>query len=605
MTRIMRSKEQLLNKLRTLDSNRTDFATKVKYFAEDLAAENQTYTNNQAYQATKLALTKTQGAVELIDAILSRTEKTNLEVAKAASEAFPKVTGVLDNDVTSPARAAVIAQAIISNTTVSVKTLVGKGLVYLLDVGVAVGEMVKDQANRELDVGVKTRARITQLQTAYGAVFGGVKDLDAAIGDLQSSLENYQNVLSTGETIQAERETFRKRAAAVIQGARVRDVAFRAFRTESLEQYKVLYDQAARYTFLAAKAYDYDTALLGNNNGRNFLAGIVSTRSLGLVGAGGEPQFAGANSGDAGLSSSLAKLQADWSVAKGRLGINNPDTYGTIFSLRRELFNLPYREDGTAEDHVPWQDKLRSCLVTDLRMDPAVAAHALPTSNPSGLAQPGFIISFPTSIETGLNFFGNPLGAGDSAYSTASYSTKIHSVGVVFQGYLGMNPYVPGNPGIPAAPTHSSPDALGATPYVYLIPAGKDLMRTPPLNGAPVTVREWLVHDHAMPLPYDIGNSGFGQNTSWTSATSLSEPFFLPRKYQPFRATDSPFTYFLPNAPDFTNSRLIGRSVWNTQWKLVIPAQVLLANPAEGIERFIRSVKDIKIYLRTYSYSGN
>lgn len=56
---------------------------------------------------------------------------------------------------------------------------------------------------------------------------------------------------------------------------------------------------------------------------------------------------------------------------------------------------------------------------------------------------------------------------------------------------------------------------------------------------------------------------------------------------------------------DYTNRRLIGRSVWNTNWKLVIPAQTLLANPQEGIERFIRSVKDIKLFLKTYSHSGN
>ena len=164
-------------------------------------------------------------------------------------------------------------------------------------------------------------------------------------------------MLVAGQTIQEERETFRKRAAAVIQGARTRDVAFRAFRTESLEQYKLLYDQAARYTFLAAKAYDYETAQLGTSAGRSFPASIVSTRLLGLVGANGKPQIVGSNGGDAGLSSQLARLQSDWEVSKGRLGINNPDQYGTLFSLRRELFTLPYKEDGSVEDHIAWQDK--------------------------------------------------------------------------------------------------------------------------------------------------------------------------------------------------------------------------------------------------------
>ena len=55
----------------------------------------------------------------------------------------------------------------------------------------------------------------------------------------------------------------------------------------------------------------------------------------------------------------------------------------------------------------------------------------------------------------------------------------------------------------------------------------------------------------------------------------------------------------------FTNSRLIGRSIWNSQWKLVIPGRELLNNPKEGLDRFLQTVKDIKIHWVTYSYSGN
>ena len=55
----------------------------------------------------------------------------------------------------------------------------------------------------------------------------------------------------------------------------------------------------------------------------------------------------------------------------------------------------------------------------------------------------------------------------------------------------------------------------------------------------------------------------------------------------------------------WTNSRLIGRSVWNSKWKLVIPGETLLNNPDEGLERFIRTVRDVKLHFITYSYSGN
>ena len=108
-----------------------------------------------------------------------------------------------------------------------------------------------------------------------------------------------------------------------------------------------------------------------------------------------------------------------------------------------------------------------------------------------------------------------------------------------------------------------------------------------------------------MPRPFDIGRSGFGPNTSWTGSKSLSEPFFLPRKHQPFRAVSDPTLFYSTIPAEFTNRRLIGRSVWNMNWKLVIPAQTLLANSGDRIERFIRSVMDIKLFMRTYSHAGN
>ena len=63
--------------------------------------------------------------------------------------------------------------------------------------------------------------------------------------------------------------------------------------------------------------------------------------------------------------------------------------------------------------------------------------------------------------------------------------------------------------------------------------------------------------------------------------------------------------FTLDHSEDFTNSRLVGRSVWNTKWKLVIPGRALLADPIEGLDRFMRTVTDVQLYLKTYSHSGN
>ena len=54
-----------------------------------------------------------------------------------------------------------------------------------------------------------------------------------------------------------------------------------------------------------------------------------------------------------------------------------------------------------------------------------------------------------------------------------------------------------------------------------------------------------------------------------------------------------------------SNSRLIGRSVWNTEWMLIIPGGTFLSNPDQGLDTFINSVSDIKIFFQTYAYSGN
>jgi hypothetical protein len=50
--------------------------------------------------------------------------------------------------------------------------------------------------------------------------------------------------------------------------------------------------------------------------------------------------------------------------------------------------------------------------------------------------------------------------------------------------------------------------------------------------------------------------------------------------------------------------RLIGRSVWNTRWLLVIPGASLLGDPDAGLDSFIDGVDDIIVYLQTYAYSG-
>jgi hypothetical protein len=147
---------------------------------------------------------------------------------------------------------------------------------------------------------------------------------------------------------------------------------------------------------------------------------------------------------------------------------------------------------------------------------------------------------------------------------------------------------------------------------IYMVPVGVDSMRSPPL-GDVTEVRTWSVNDVTIPLPFNIGGSEFSNAQLYQSADSLSEPPFAIRKHQAFRPVSSA-SVFSPDIyagtggltrSQYTNNRLVGRSVWNSKWKIIIPGQTLLSNSDEGLERFIRCVKDVKLHFVTYSYSGN
>jgi hypothetical protein len=241
--------------------------------------------------------------------------------------------------------------------------------------------------------------------------------------------------------------------------------------------------------------------------------------------------------------------------------------------------------------------------VPNLLSDPDVVRYCNNIKKPDGTNVPGLLIPFSSIINHIDNFFGLPKAAGDHAYSPSSYSTKISSVGIVLPGYIGMDPYAIGTPGA-GSPNTTDPNALLATPYVYLIPCGTDYMLAPPL-GDTNTIRSWTVHDQALPLPYNLGASAFNTTQFFTANGTLSEQPWILRKHQAFRPVDDPAFFYSSIPSEFTNSRLIGRSVWNSQWKIVIPAYTLLSNEQDGLTRFVRSVKDIKLFLRTYSHSGN
>jgi hypothetical protein len=167
----------------------------------------------------------------------------------------------------------------------------------------------------------------------------------------------------------------------------------------------------------------------------------------------------------------------------------------------------------------------------------------------------------------------------DSAYDASQFSTKINGVGVWFENY--------------------NISRLAQTPRVYLLPAGKDVIRPRNTNGR---LRYWQIVEQLLPLPYSLGPAEAGDATWIPRIDGLAGQMYATKTHARFRAY--PYTEDFDPSEMVKETRLIGRSVWNTEWLLVIPGSALLANPRIGLERFIEDITDIYINFDTYAYAG-
>ncbi|MBI4660165.1 MAG: hypothetical protein HY735_15100, partial [Verrucomicrobia bacterium] len=569
--------------------------------------------------AAEQALDTVKFASSIVQDSLDLAKEFADKIASALAESLPQVliAGLAaGSDFTAPARGAIKAADAAALSNISIAKFAVKQATDALEFATEAAKRWSEFdyiGSRELTM--EQRQAVLDLANQLSNSQAHLWTINQALRKRDDAERNYRAILAEGDRIQQEREVFRQRAAAVIQGYRTRDAAFRIFRNEKLDRYKSLFDLAARYAFMSAQAFDYETGLLGKAQGREFISRIVQSRALGLM-RNGEPQFAGSNTGDPGLSSAMAEMYGDWLVLKGRLGFNNPDAYGTTVSLRTENFRILPNVEGDAN----WRDVLNRGKMQNLLDDADVRRACLQIDPGNGLPVPGLVLDFSTVIANGLNLFGQSLASGDSAFNHSAFATKIFAVGVALEGYRGMNNPTANSSAVgaaggtsPADPSFPFLDPLGlaATPNVYLVPVGVDSMRSPPLGDAS-TVRTWNVDDVTIPLPFNIGGSDFSTKQLWQSSDSLSEQLFGVRKHQAFRpvSSTSAFSqniYFGSGLSfsQYTNRRLIGRSVWNSKWKLVVPGYTLLNNPNEGLDRFIQTVKDIKLHFVTYSYAGN
>ncbi len=392
---------------------------------------------------------------------------------------------------------------------------------------------------------------------------------------LVQAMGRYRATLAKGERTLNELMLFRKRTAAATAEQRYEDMTFRIFRNDALQKYRAAYDLAARYVYLAAAAYDYEMNFLGQDarSGNEFLTDIIRQRSLGQM-INGEPVV-----GLKGLADPLGRLMANYDVLKPQFGLNNPQSQDARFSLRHELYRIG--AEGERESDSRWREQLQRARVENLWNVPEFRRYCRPFAPESAGAQPALVLRFSTTVTFGLNFFGWPLGPGDSAYDPSQFATKISRVGVWFSGADGGQ--------------------IAATPRVYLVPIGMDVLRSP--TGSDLATREWRVRDQVIPIPFPIGASSLSDPNWNPTFDSISGDFVQVRRYGSFPAYHDAGIY--NQAQTTSDSRLIGRSAWNTEWLLIIPGGSLLSEPDAGLDAFLNSVSDVKLYFQTYSYAGN
>ncbi len=419
-------------------------------------------------------------------------------------------------------------------------------------------------------------------------------DLQQAVAALAQAYERIGQLIAEGDRLMAERGQVRARASQRIQMNRYGDLVLRVYRDDALRRYGETFDLAARYVYMAAKAYDYETGLLASDTrltpGSRFIESVVRARAPGRFDAWlSNPQVGGA-AGEPGLADIMARMKADWDVVKSRFGFNNPETETSRFSLRSESFRI----SPLAAGDYTWVQTLARYRVDDLRAQPDYVRRCIPFSDGTN-AEPALVIPFSTMIVAGRNFFGHDLAGGDSAYDPSRQATKIRAAGVSFVNFnITFN-------------TNSTGGGLANEPRVYLVPVGHDVMRSPTREG--LELRDWSVFDQAMPLPYDVGGMDIDSPDWLPVVNALAEPLALERRHAAMRAYHDRGQF--TSAEMCSNGRLVGRSVWNTRWLLIIPGRLLLADPDLALDRFIygpdrngQGIKDIKVTLQTYSIQG-
>ena len=569
-----------------------DWEVKTDRLVSELEIFNQTESLRDDIDQVRKDVNGTFVAIETILGIWDVVDTFTGDIAKGVKEALPTSIG-FSNDVLAPARGAALLAATASRTPLNFVTKVK-------DIAKLIAEFARDEEIADTERGI---TRIEKLSEFEGMVEELVNlsgsdqpkrdTIGLAAQELELAKHRFKTATAEGFRLLRERESFNKVLAASVQKNRYQDMIFRLARNEAMAKYQSTFRHAARYTWLAARAYDYETSLDPGHPAAptTIFDSIVRERQLGLW-TEGEPSI-----GQGGLAEILAQLKGNFNVLKGQLGIMTPQIENGEMSLRSELFRIgpgpSEDEDGTptgsAASDERWQNALKARIVTDISALPEFARHCRPFASRSDGPQPALVIPFSSHIEPGRNFFGRPLGPGDHSFSTANFATKMRGVGVWLVDYTDAG--------------------LAAAPRGYLIPSGNDYLRT---SSAPEPItRTWTIHEQRVPTPFVINQSNLNDPGFIPSLNGVDGEFGSLNRHGDFRmygyaANDNGFLGQFDAGMDAISfdTRLMGRSVWNSQWHLIIPGKALHPDGLTGLNRLIENISDIKLHFVTYSHQG-
>ncbi len=528
------------------------------------------------YQDLKIGIAVLISDIKTILESIETTAKESKNLGEAARESIPDNLVAVGGDVLAPVEGGLEMMEAVTETAFNGEKLAKSFFGNTLELSFKITEIIESSSKETFSLYNEFLASLFELSKELNNSEVQIGALTAPLQRLHMASDKVRKVIAEADRLQAERTALNLQIAAKAQRNRYADLVTRINHNEALRKYDRLLDNAARHVWLAIKTYDYETSLSENHpaSATGLLNSLVKTRDFGS------------------LSDILDRVERDYDVLQGQLGLNNSLGEANIVSLRSEMMRI----SPSATSDARWREALSATRVADLWQVPEFRNLCRPFAPRAMGPQPGLVIRFSTEITPGKNLFGQPLSGLDHAFSAANFGTKIRSFTAAFPGY--------------DKDAWLTAPQLSVSPRFYLVPAGLD--RQYCSDTAEPTVRTWNVLSQRIPVPENL------------NAASLADPFYQPSmngldghyaeriRFGDARAfiTDDGLTgvddmTLSPLTPDWnSSSRLYGRSVWNTQWVLILPGATLNADPDAGLTRFIDTVTDIKLYLETYSNQG-